>query len=51
MLTPVRPCVPKPVPRIWGGSALGYGPGIGEVWLCEEPLLVKLLDPAEWLSV
>jgi mannose-6-phosphate isomerase len=51
MLTPVRPCVPKPVPRIWGGSALGFGPGIGEVWLCEEPLLVKLLDPAEWLSV
>lgn len=51
MLTPVRPCVPKPVARIWGGSGLGYGPGIGEVWLCEEPLLVKLLDPAEWLSV
>jgi mannose-6-phosphate isomerase len=51
MLTPVRPCVPKPVPRIWGESALGFGPGIGEVWLCEEPLLVKLLDPAEWLSV
>lgn len=51
MLTPVRPYIPRPVPRIWGGSALGFGPGIGEVWLCEEPLLVKLLDPAEWLSV
>jgi len=51
MLTPVRPCDPKPVPRIWGGSALGFGPGIGEVWLCQEPLLVKLLDPKEWLSV
>lgn len=51
MLTPVRPCVPKPVPRIWGGSGLGFGPGIGEVWLCEAPLLVKLLDPADWLSV
>ncbi|WP_117237373.1 class I mannose-6-phosphate isomerase [Thermus sediminis] len=47
----MRPCFPKPVPRIWGGSALGFGPGIGQVWLCEEPLLVKLLDPAEWLSV
>ena len=47
----MRPCPPKPVPRIWGGSALGFGPGIGEVWLCEESLLVKLLDPAEWLSV
>ncbi len=51
MLTPVRFCAPKPVARIWGGSGLGFGPGIGEVWLCEEPLLVKLLDPAEWLSV
>ncbi|WP_353513153.1 class I mannose-6-phosphate isomerase [Thermus sp. LT1-2-5] len=47
----MRPCPPKPVARIWGGSALGYGPGIGEVWLCEEPLLVKLLDPVDWLSV
>jgi len=47
----MRFCSPKPVPRIWGGSGLGFGPGIGEVWLCEEPLLVKLLDPAEWLSV
>uniref|UniRef100_A0A7C2FQR4 Mannose-6-phosphate isomerase n=1 Tax=Thermus islandicus TaxID=540988 RepID=A0A7C2FQR4_9DEIN len=47
----MRPCVPKPVARIWGGSGLGFGPGIGEVWFCEEPLLVKLLDPAEWLSV
>jgi mannose-6-phosphate isomerase len=51
MLNPVRLFAPKPVARIWGGSALGFGPGIGEVWLCEEPLLVKLLDPAEWLSV
>lgn len=30
---------------------MGFGPGIGEVWLSEEPLLVKLLDPAEWLSL
>ena len=37
--------------RIWGGSGLGFGPGIGEVWLAEAPLLVKLLDPADWLSV
>ncbi|WP_117238161.1 class I mannose-6-phosphate isomerase [Thermus sediminis] len=51
MLPSVSPCHLKPVPRIWGGSALGFGPGIGEVWLCEAPLLVKLLDPAEWLSV
>ncbi|EIA38894.1 mannose-6-phosphate isomerase [Thermus parvatiensis] len=42
---------PKPVARIWGGSGLGFGPGIGEVWLAEAPLLVKLLDPADWLSV
>ncbi|KHG65964.1 mannose-6-phosphate isomerase [Thermus sp. 2.9] len=47
----MRPCPPKPVARIWGGSALGFGPGIGEVWLCEHPLLVKLLDPRDWLSV
>lgn len=37
--------------RVWGGSALGFGPGVGEVWLAEAPLLVKLLDPADWLSV
>lgn len=30
---------------------MGFGPGIGEVWLCEAPLLVKLLDPEAWLSV
>ncbi|TFU17084.1 class I mannose-6-phosphate isomerase [Thermus tengchongensis] len=42
---------PKPVERVWGGSALGFGPGVGEVWLAEAPLLVKLLDPADWLSV
>jgi len=47
----MRPCPPKPVARIWGGSALGFGPGIGEVWLCQAPLLVKLLDPRDWLSV
>ncbi len=51
MLTPMRPFAPKPVARIWGGGALGFGPGVGEVWLAEEPLLLKLLDPAEWLSV
>ncbi|TBH20157.1 class I mannose-6-phosphate isomerase [Thermus thermamylovorans] len=47
----MRRLEPKPVPRVWGGSALGFGPGVGEVWLAEEPLLVKLLDPADWLSV
>ncbi|GGN03327.1 mannose-6-phosphate isomerase [Thermus composti] len=47
----MRRFTPKPVERIWGGSALGFGPGVGEVWLAEEPLLVKLLDPMDWLSV
>ncbi|WP_460172487.1 class I mannose-6-phosphate isomerase [Thermus sp. FJN-A] len=47
----MRLYVPKPVARVWGGAALGFGPGIGEVWLAEEPLLVKLLDPKAWLSV
>lgn len=51
MLNPVRFFEPQPVPRIWGGESLGFGPGIGEVWLAEEPLLVKLLDPKAWLSV
>ncbi len=51
MLTPVQVLHPKPVVRPWGGSALGFGPGVGEVWLAEAPLLVKLLDPVEWLSV
>lgn len=51
MLTLVRLFRPKPVLRPWGGGALGFGPGVGEVWLSEEPLLVKILDPAEWLSV
>ena len=37
--------------RVWGGSRLGFGEGIGEVWLLEEPLLIKLIDPADWLSV
>lgn len=30
---------------------MGFGEGIGEVWLVEEPLLIKVLDPKEWLSV
>ncbi|WP_038059094.1 class I mannose-6-phosphate isomerase [Thermus amyloliquefaciens] len=47
----MRRLEPKPVARVWGGSALGFGPGVGEVWLAEAPLLVKLLDPADWLSV
>lgn len=47
----MRRLTPKPVERVWGGSALGFGPGVGEVWLSEAPLLVKLLDPAQWLSV
>ncbi len=51
MLPPMRRFRPKPVERVWGGEALGFGPGVGEVWLAEEPLLVKVLDPAEWLSV
>ncbi|MFN3179157.1 MAG: class I mannose-6-phosphate isomerase [Thermus sp.] len=51
MLTLVRPFSPRPVQRPWGGGALGFGPGVGEVWLAEEPLLLKILNPAEWLSV
>lgn len=51
MLTLVQRFSPKPVPRPWGGGALGFGPGVGEVWLAEAPLLVKILDPAEWLSL
>ena len=51
MLTLVRLFRPKPVLRPWGGGGLGFGPGVGEVWLSEEPLLVKILDPGEWLSV
>ncbi|MER3451678.1 MAG: mannose-6-phosphate isomerase [Thermus sp.] len=42
---------PKPVERVWGGSRLGFGERVGEVWLLEEPLLIKLIDPADWLSV
>ncbi|MDM7323808.1 MAG: class I mannose-6-phosphate isomerase [Thermus sp.] len=51
MLTLVLCFSPKPVPRPWGGGTLGFGPGVGEVWLAEAPLLVKILDPAEWLSL
>ncbi|MCS7218208.1 MAG: class I mannose-6-phosphate isomerase [Thermus sp.] len=47
----MRHLAPRPVERPWGGSGLGFGPGVGEVWLAEAPLLVKLLDPAAWLSV
>lgn len=51
MLLLMRRFHPKPVERIWGAGSLGFGPGVGEVWLAEEPLLLKVLDPAEWLSV
>ncbi len=35
MLNPVLHFRPKPVLRLWGKGALGFGPGVGEVWLAE----------------
>lgn len=47
---PVRRLEPKPVARIWGKRPRLRPRDRGGL-ACRGPLLVKLLDPADWLSV